>query len=125
MLLAVVLAVAGILTGMNTLHNSVVGRIREIGTLRVLGFSKAKVFVAFLFEAVLLTGLAGLIGCGVGLLSHGLPVRVPVAATFPIVVDAVALAAGMTAALAMGILGLLFPMLRALRMAAPQAVRAS
>ena len=89
-LLAVVLAVAGILTGMNTLHNSVVGRIREIGTLRVLGFSKAKVFVAFLFEAVLLTGLAGLVGCGVGLLSHGLPVRVPVAATFPIVVDAVA-----------------------------------
>jgi putative ABC transport system permease protein len=124
-LLAVVLAVAGILTGMNTLHNSVVGRIREIGTLRVLGFSKAKVFVAFLFEAVLLTGIAGLVGCGVGLLSHGLPVRVPVAATFPIVVDAVALAAGMTAALAMGVLGLLFPMLRALRMAAPEAVRAS
>ncbi|MCU0725817.1 MAG: ABC transporter permease [Planctomycetes bacterium] len=124
-LLAVVLAVAGILTGMNTLHNSVVGRTREIGTLRVLGFSKAKVFAAFLVEALLLTGTAGLLGCGIGILTHGLPVRVPVAATFPVVVDGAALATGLVAALLMGFLGLLFPMLRALRMPAPEAVRAA
>jgi putative ABC transport system permease protein len=124
-LLAVVLAVAGILTGMNTLHNSVMGRTREIGTLRVLGFSKGKVFAAFLLEALLLTGTAGLLGCGIGVLTDGLPVRVPVAATFPVVVDGVALGAGLGAGILMGVLGLLFPMLRALRMPAPEAVRAA
>lgn len=122
--LAAILALAGLLTGMNTMHNAVVGRIREIGVLRVLGFGKGRVFLAFLLEAVLLTGLAGALGCAVGALTNGLPIRVPVVATFPVVVDGVAVAAGFGAALLMGFLGLLFPLLRALRMPSVDAVRA-
>jgi putative ABC transport system permease protein len=124
-LIAVVLGIAGVLTGMNTLHNAVAGRIREIGTLRVLGFGKAKVYLAFLIEALLLTGAAGIVGCLIGYMTNGLPVRVPVAATFPVVVDAQALLIGFGAALLMGFAGLLFPMLRALGMPAVQAVRAA
>ncbi len=124
-LLAAVLTVAGILTGMNTLHNSVMGRTREIGTLRVLGFGKSQVYAAFQIEALLLTGLAGLLGCLVGFLTDGLPVRVPVAATFPVVVDVTALAAGFASAIVMGVLGLVFPLYRALGMPSPEAVRAA
>ncbi len=124
-LIAVVLGVAGILTGMNTMHNAVAGRIREIGTLRILGFGKPQVYIAFLIEALLLTGAAGLLGCVIGYLTNGLPVRVPVAATFPIVVDGPALLIGFGAALLMGFLGLVFPMLRALGMPAVEAVRAA
>lgn len=124
-LIAVVLAIAGVLTGMNTLHNAISGRIREIGTLRVLGFGKAKIYVAFQVEAFLLTGLAGVVGCGIGYLTDGLPVRVPVAATFPVVVDSAAVLIGFGTALLMGFLGLLFPMLRALSMPAVEAVRAA
>ena len=122
--LALVLGLSGLLTGMNTMHNAVVGRIREIGVLRVLGFSRGEVFSAFLIEAMLLTGAAGAIGCAAGYLTNGLPIRVPIAATFPIVVDPIALAAGFGGALLMGFLGLLFPLLRALKMPSVDAVRA-
>lgn len=122
-LLALVLCVGGILIGMNTMHNAVIGRIREIGTLRVLGFTKPRIFLAFLLESMLLGGLAGLVGAGFGLLTNGLPVRVPVAATFPVAVDLGALAVGIAAALLMGLLGILVPMARALRTSAVEAVR--
>jgi ABC-type antimicrobial peptide transport system permease subunit len=124
MILAVFLAIGGVLTGMNTMHNAVAGRIREIGVLRVLGFAKGSVFVAFLAEALVLTGAAGIVGCGLGILANGLPIRIPVAASFPLVVDAGALAIGFGSALAMGFLGLAAPMLRALRKPAVDAVRA-
>ncbi|MHC4134252.1 MAG: ABC transporter permease [Planctomycetota bacterium] len=123
-LLALVLGVGGILIGMNTMHNAVVGRIREIGTLRVLGFTKLRIFLAFLLESLLLCGLAGIAGAGFGLLTNGLPVRVPVAATFPVTVDGGALLVGIVSALLMGLLGILFPMVRALRTSPVEAVRA-
>jgi putative ABC transport system permease protein len=123
-LLALLLCAGGVLIGMNTMHNAVVGRIREIGTLRVLGFTKSRIFLAFLLESLLLCGLAGVAGAGLGLLTNGLPVRVPVAATFPVTVDSGALLFGVAAALLMGLLGILFPMMRALRTSAVDAVRA-
>jgi ABC-type antimicrobial peptide transport system permease subunit len=123
-LLALVLCAGGILIGMNTMHNAVVGRIREIGTLRVLGFTKPRIFLSFLLESLLLCGLAGVVGAGFGLLTNGLPVRVPVAATFPVTVDAGALLVGFVAALLMGLLGIIFPMARALRTSPVEAVRA-
>jgi len=123
-LLALVLGVGGILIGMNTMHNAVIGRIREIGTLRVLGFTKMRIFLAFLLESLLLCGLAGIVGAGFGLLTNGLPVRVPVAATFPVTVDGGALLVGIGSALLMGLLGILFPMVRALRTSPVDAVRA-
>jgi ABC-type antimicrobial peptide transport system permease subunit len=124
-LLAILLAVGGVITGMNTLHNAVVGRTREIGMLRVLGFGKAKIFAAFLLEALLLTGLAGAVGCGLGIVTDGLPVKTPIAAAFPVVVDLGSLLTGFSTALLMGVLGLAFPMVRALRLPAGRAVRAA
>lgn len=123
-LLALVLAVGGVLTGMNTMHNAVVGRIREIGMLRVLGFGKSRIFLAFMLESLMLSGLAGLLACGIGMITNGLPVRVPVAASFAVSVDATALVVGVALALSMGFLGILFPMVRALRTPAVEAVRA-
>jgi putative ABC transport system permease protein len=38
-------------------------RTREIGTLRVLGFSRAKIMSSFLIESVLLAVIGGIIGC--------------------------------------------------------------
>jgi putative ABC transport system permease protein len=123
-LLSIMLAIGGILTGMNTMHNAVSGRIREIGVLRVLGFSKLNIFLAFLLEAVALSLGAGILGCALGLLTNGLPLRVPFAATFPVVVDAPAMAVGIGAALLMGLLGLVFPLVRALGRPPVEAVRA-
>ena len=123
-LLAIVLGVGGVLTGMNTMHNAVSGRIREIGVLRVLGFSKGQVGVTFLIEVLLLCSLAGVIGCAIGWFADGLPMRLPFAAAFPVAVDGISLAIGFATALLMGLLGLAFPMSRALRASAVDAVRA-
>lgn len=123
-LLAALLGVAGILSGMNTMHNAVVGRIREIGVLRALGFGKAQVLVAFLVESLALTGAAGALGVLIGLAADGVPVRVPIAAAFRVHVDPVSLAIGFGAALLMGVLGLAWPIWRALRTPAVDALRA-
>ena len=36
---------------------------REIGTLRVLGFSRGSILFSFFVESVLLAGLGGILGC--------------------------------------------------------------
>jgi ABC-type antimicrobial peptide transport system permease subunit len=123
-LLAVLLGVAGILACMNTMHNAVVWRTLEIGVLRVLGFGKRKVLLAFLVESLTLTGAAGIIGMAIGWVTNGVPVRVPVAATFAVQVDPGAMAFGFGAAILMGILGLAWPIWRALRIPAVDAMRA-
>ena len=47
---------------MNTMYAAVVRRAREIGTLRVLGFSRASILLSFVVESLLLSLLGGLFG---------------------------------------------------------------
>ena len=48
---------------MNTMYAAVARRAREIGTLRVLGFSRGSILFSFFLESVLLAGLGGVLGC--------------------------------------------------------------
>jgi putative ABC transport system permease protein len=48
---------------MNTMYAAVARRSREIGTLRVLGFSKGSILLSFFLESVLLSALGGVVGC--------------------------------------------------------------
>ena len=48
---------------MNTMYAAVARRAQEIGTLRVLGFSRGSILFSFFIESVLLAGLGGLLGC--------------------------------------------------------------
>jgi ABC-type antimicrobial peptide transport system permease subunit len=45
------------------MYAAVSHRSREIGTLRVLGFSKSAILLSFLFESLLLAALGGVLGC--------------------------------------------------------------
>ncbi len=47
---------------MNTMYAAVARRSREIGTLRVLGFSRGSILLSFFLESVLLSGFGGLLG---------------------------------------------------------------
>jgi putative ABC transport system permease protein len=60
---AVIMAVGSSFAAMNTMYAAVARRSREIGTLRVLGFSQGSILVSFFLESVLLAGLGGLLGC--------------------------------------------------------------
>jgi len=60
---AVIMAVGSSFAAMNTMYAAVARRSAEIGTLRVLGFSKPGILTSFLIESLLLSLLGGIIGC--------------------------------------------------------------
>ena len=60
---AIIMAVGSAFAAMNTMYAAVARRSREIGTLRVLGFSKGSILLSFFLESVLLSGLGGVLGC--------------------------------------------------------------
>ncbi len=59
---AVIFAIAAALGAAVTMYAQVAGRVREVGTLRAIGFKRRTVLVVFLREAILLSLVAGVIG---------------------------------------------------------------
>ncbi|HEY0364934.1 MAG TPA: ABC transporter permease [Pyrinomonadaceae bacterium] len=59
-----IMAVGAGFAGMNTMYAAVARRTKEIGTLRVLGFSRTSILIAFLLESVAIA----LIGAAIGIL---------------------------------------------------------
>lgn len=59
---AIIMAVGSCFAAMNTMYAAVARRAKEIGTLRVLGFSKFAILLSFFIESLLIAGLGGLIG---------------------------------------------------------------
>ena len=53
---------------MNIMLANIYERTKEIGTLRALGAQRRTILTQFLFEAVTLTGLGGVLGVGIGFL---------------------------------------------------------
>ncbi|MGA2143983.1 MAG: ABC transporter permease [Bryobacteraceae bacterium] len=60
---AIVMGIGSSFAAMNTMYAAVARRAREIGTLRVLGFSRGSILLSFFLESVLLSALGGLVGC--------------------------------------------------------------
>ena len=65
--LAIMMGFAALFAALNTLYNAVQQRVREIATLRALGFGGFAVVVSVLVEALILGAVGGLIG---GLLAY-------------------------------------------------------
>jgi len=59
---ATIMAIGSCFAAMNTMYAAVARRAKEIGTLRVLGFSRFSILSSFLIESVALAILGGLIG---------------------------------------------------------------
>jgi len=70
--LAVTMAVGACFAGMNTMYANVASRVREIGTLRILGFTPGAVMASFLIESVCLALLGGALGCALALPINGI-----------------------------------------------------
>lgn len=60
--IAVIMAVGSCFAAMNTMYAAVARRSAEIGTLRVLGFSRSGILLSFTLEALLLSLVGGIIG---------------------------------------------------------------
>ena len=62
MLVCTLMAIGSAFAAMNTMYAAVARRAREIGTLRVLGFSRGSILLSFLLESLLLALLGGVLG---------------------------------------------------------------
>lgn len=117
---ALIMAVGSCFAAMNTMYAAVARRSKEIGTLRVLGFSKASILLSFLAESMMLSVLGGLLGVVLVLplngLTTGMGSNVTFAETaFQLTVSGEAMAKGMLFALFMGAFGGLLPAFSAAR----------
>lgn len=62
MFVAAIMAVGSAFAAMNTMYAAVARRAKEIGTLRVLGFSRIAILTSFLVESLALAFAGGLLG---------------------------------------------------------------
>ncbi|MDB5864190.1 MAG: conserved rane protein of unknown function [Betaproteobacteria bacterium] len=62
--LSIIFSIGAMIGAMITMYAAVANRVREIGTLRALGYRRSAVLGAFLFESVLLGAIGGVVGIG-------------------------------------------------------------
>lgn len=117
---SVIMAVGSCFAAMNTMYAAVARRAREIGTLRVLGFSKGSILLSFFFESLLLSALGGILGCALVLPLNNITTGIGSFVTFSEIafnfrVSPPIMAAGVGFALVMGAVGGVFPASNAAR----------
>jgi putative ABC transport system permease protein len=111
---SIIMAVGSSFAAMNTMYAAVARRSAEIGTLRVLGFSKGGILISFLIESLLLSLLGGVIGCLLVLplnnFTTGIGSFVTFSEfTFDFRITPGIMLTGIVFALVMGVIGGLFP----------------
>jgi len=121
-LMTLLLIVGGLMAGMNTMFNSIMGRTREMAVLQVLGFKRRAVLVSFVLESVLLCLVGGALGCAAGLLLNDLPMKFSMGA-FRFLVDHSTVLAGLALALLIGLMGAAAPVLRVARLPTVEGLR--
>jgi putative ABC transport system permease protein len=113
-----IMAVGAIFGALNTMYSAVAERGREIATMRALGFNSFNVILSFLFEALLISFVGGVLGCLAVLPLNGLTTSTinfqtfsNLAFAFKITFDLLLM--GVVFALVMGVLGGMPPAIRA------------
>ncbi|WP_147654032.1 ABC transporter permease [Vulcaniibacterium gelatinicum] len=125
-----IMAVGAVFGALNTMYAAVATRAREIATLRALGFRGLPVVVAVMLETMLLALLGGLLGGALAwLLFNGYSVSTLSGnfsqVVFQFRVSPELLWTGLKWALGIGLVGGLFPALRAARLPVTEALRAA
>jgi len=127
--IAGLMGIGAIFGAILTMYTAVASRAREIATLRALGFNAIPILVSILGESLVLGGIGGLIGgLGAYLAFNGYQTSTMNFQTFSQVafafrVTPLLLTMGLVYALAMGLIGGLFPAIRAVRLPIPIALR--
>lgn len=123
-----IMAIGAVFGAANTMYASIGARTREIATLLVLGFAPGAVMVSFVVESVIIAILGGLVGCVLALPMNGITSSTTnfqsfseMAFQFRITPVIMAQAVGFSALL--GLVGGLFPALKASRQPLARALR--
>ena len=123
------MAIGAVFGALNSMYAAVAGRAREIATMRALGFRGLPVVMAVMLETMLLALLGGLIGAAIAwLVFNGHTVSTLgnnfSQVVFQFRVSPELLWTGLKWALGIGLVGGLFPALRAARLPVTEALRA-
>jgi putative ABC transport system permease protein len=117
-LVAAIMAIGAVFGALNTMYSAIAERGREIATMRAVGFSSSNVILSFLFEALSISLVGGILGCLAVLPLNGFTTNTMnfqtfanVAFAFKITFDLLLL--GIVFALIMGVLGGMLPAIRA------------
>lgn len=118
--LGIIMAIGALAGALNTMYASVSSRAAEIATLRVIGFSGFSAFIGTMVEALVLSALGALVGvaiCGLGF--NGLSASTLGAGftqvAFRLQIGPDIIGQAVTLALIIGLIGGIFPGLRASR----------
>jgi ABC-type lipoprotein release transport system permease subunit len=126
--LGLIMGVAAVFTATNTMLSALAARTHEIGVLLAIGYRPVPIFLSFLFEALVLGLVGGLVGCAMALPFNGVRAGTMNFQTFTEMafafrVTPVVLAVAITFSLVLGLLGGAWPAWRAARMKATVAIR--
>lgn len=127
-MIAVFFAVGAMIGAMITMYSAIANRKRELGALRALGFSRSSVLLSILAESLILALLGGSLGCLAALLMGWVEFSMMNFATWSEIVFSFhptpkIMATAMAAAGVMGLLGGMFPAIRAARTSPTEAMR--
>jgi putative ABC transport system permease protein len=126
--IGLIMAIGAVFGALNSMYAAVAARTREIATLRAVGFRALPVVVSVMLETMLLATLGGAVGAAIAWLLFNNYTASTLGANFTQVVFAFQvtpelLGRGLKWALAIGLLGGLFPALRAARMSVTDGLR--
>jgi putative ABC transport system permease protein len=128
-IIAIIMGLGAVFGALNTMYTAVSSRTREIATLRALGFRAGPVVISVVSESLLLAFTGGLIGAGLAWLAFDGYQAATLnwasfsAITFAFDVNVKLLAQGIIFAMIIGVVGGLFPAIRAARQPVAQALR--
>ena len=120
MLISSIALVVGGIGVMNIMLVAVTERTREIGVRKALGAPRRAILLQFLFEAVMLTAIGGVVGI---LLGSGVAALVRSLSGLPTFVSAGSVVAGIAVSTFTGIFCGLYPAMRASRLDPVEALR--
>jgi putative ABC transport system permease protein len=127
--IAVIMGLGAVFGALNTMYTAVSSRTREIATLRALGFRSGPVVISVVSESLLLAFVGGLMGAGLAWLAFDgyraatLNWASFSAITFAFDVNVKLLTQGIIFAMVIGLIGGLFPAIRAARQPVAEALR--
>lgn len=130
--IAIIMAVGGCFGLMNTMFAAVAQRVKDIGVLRIIGYSKLQILISFLMESMLIAFLGGVLGVLIGLGVNGIEQKGQLSSgqgggsktvVFKMVVDKEVIRVACIFTFVMGLLGGLVPAVSAMRIKPLDAVR--